>query len=72
MVDFVKVIDVNDQVQVIAVRHIVRVAQTHPPDWQVILTTGEPVSLKLSEAEKIFKPIAHHSKDTTSEQTEPH
>jgi hypothetical protein len=65
MSDFVKVVDLNHQVQVINTRQIVRVAQVHPPSWDVLLTSGEPVSLSKDEAEKFFKsvPVAHHAKE---------
>ena len=67
MSDFVKVVDLNHQVQVINVRQIVRVTQNHPPDWDVVLTSGEPVSLSREEAEKLFKtvPVTHHAKEAT-------
>jgi hypothetical protein len=66
MSDFVKVVDLNHQVQVINVRQIVRVAQSHPQEcWDVLLTSGEPVTLSTAEAEKLFKtvPVAHHAKE---------
>ncbi len=65
MSDFVKVVDRNRQVQVINVRQIVRVTQNHPPDWDVLLTSGEPVTLSTAEAEKLFKtaPAAHQAKE---------
>jgi hypothetical protein len=65
MSDFVKVVDLNDQVQVINTRQIVRVAQNHPPSWDVLMTSGEPVSLSTAEAEKLFKtvPVAHHAQE---------
>jgi L-lysine 2,3-aminomutase len=65
MSDFVKVVDLNEQVQVINTRQIVRVSQSHPPSWEVLLTSGEPVSLSKEEAEKLFKtvPVAHHAKE---------
>jgi L-lysine 2,3-aminomutase len=68
MSEFVKVVDLNDQVQVINTRQIVRVAQNHPPSWDVLMTSGEPVSLSTSEAEKLFKtvPVAHHGKESNS------
>ena len=71
MSDFVKVVDLNHQVQVINTRQIVRVAQVHPPNWDVLLTSGEPVSLSTAEAEKLFKtvPVAHHAKEADPKST---
>jgi L-lysine 2,3-aminomutase len=68
MPNFVKVVDLNDQVQVINTGQIVRVAQNHPPSWDVLMTSGEPVSLSTAEAEKLFKtvPVAHHAKEADS------
>jgi len=71
MSDFVKVVDLNHRVQVINTRQIVRVAQNHPPNWDVLLTSGEPVSLSTAEAEKLFKtvPVAHHAKEADPKST---
>jgi len=65
MPNFVKVVDLNDQVQVINTGQIVRVAQNHAPNWDVLMTSGEPVSLSTAEAEKLFRtvPVAHHAKE---------
>jgi L-lysine 2,3-aminomutase len=65
MSDFVKVVDLNNQVQVINVHQIVRVAQSHTPEWDVVLTYGEPVTLSAHEAEKLLKtvPTVHHAKE---------
>jgi len=62
MSDFVKVVDASDQVHVINTRQIVRVYQNHPPAWDVILTNGDPVTLSMAEAEKLFRhaPAAQH------------
>jgi L-lysine 2,3-aminomutase len=67
MSDFVKVVDRNNQIQVINVRQIVRVTQNHPPDWDVLLTSGEPVTLSAAEAEKLFKtvPVVHQAKEAS-------
>jgi hypothetical protein len=53
---FKKFVDANDQVQVINTRQIVRVFQSHHR-WDVLLTTGEPITLNASEAEKLFKTV---------------
>ena len=73
MLDFVKVIDLNNQVHVIGMRHIVQVYQQHPPDWDVLLTAGDPVTLTTAEAEKLFKPVmaAHHPKEAGAETVQP-
>jgi hypothetical protein len=65
MSDFVKIVDLNHQVQVINTRQIVRVAQVHPPNWDIVLTSGEPVTMSTAEAEKLFKtvPVVHHAKE---------
>jgi hypothetical protein len=55
MTDFVKVVDASEQVHVINTRQIVRVYQNHPPAWDVILTHGDPVTLSMAEAEKLFR-----------------
>ena len=55
MADFVKVVDASEQVHVINTRQIVRVYQNHPPAWDVILTHGDPVTLSMAEAEKLFR-----------------
>jgi hypothetical protein len=68
MTDFVKVVDASEQVHVINTRQIVRVYQNHPPAWDVILTQGDPVTLSMAEAEKLFRhgsavqhePAVHH------------
>jgi hypothetical protein len=62
MADFVKVVDASEQVHVINTRQIVRVYQNHPPAWDVILTHGDPVTLSMAEAEKLFRhePAVQH------------
>jgi hypothetical protein len=55
MSDFVKVVDASEQVHVINTRQIVRVYQNHPPAWDVILVNGDPVTLSMAEAEKLFR-----------------
>jgi hypothetical protein len=63
MTDFVKVVDASEQVHVINTRQIVRVYQNHPPAWDVILTHGDPVTLSMAEAEKLFRhgPAVQHA-----------
>jgi hypothetical protein len=64
MTDFVKVVDASEQVHVINTRQIVRVYQNHPPAWDVILTNGDPVTLSMAEAEKLFRhePAVQHGR----------
>jgi hypothetical protein len=69
MTDFVKVVDASEQVHVINTRQIVRVYQNHPPAWDVILTNGDPVTLSMAEAEKLFRhePAVQHGRPVQHE-----
>jgi hypothetical protein len=74
MTDFVKVVDASEQVHVINTRQIVRVYQNHPPAWDVILTNGDPVTLSMAEAEKLFRhePAVPHGPAAQHEPIVPH
>ena len=57
MSDFVEVVDLSHQVHVINVRQIVRLGNTRPPNWDVVLTRGEPLALSKTEADKLLKTV---------------
>jgi hypothetical protein len=76
MSDFVRVVDLNQRVRVVNVRQVVCMNHTHPPDWDVVLTRGEPLALNTTEVDKLFKTEADgrmssrrskHSKDPARE-----
>ena len=57
MSDFVEVVDLSHQVHVINVRQIVRLGNTRPPNWDVVLTRGEPLALSKTEVDKLLKTV---------------
>jgi L-lysine 2,3-aminomutase len=57
MARFVQVVDSKNRVQIINTKQIVR-AYRKATNWDVLLTSGEPVTLLKSEARKLFGRLA--------------